>query len=330
MTKMLRRVGMFSLVLLMTAFTIAGASTPVSAQEDECYPVPAGGCPDVADDCSSIVAAIEAGDTSLDQNGDGEINEADLPAECTCEELLTAIADGTIDASQLPEGALADCGCSEILDGIAAGTLDPANLPAGAAEALASCGCDEVLAAISAGTLDPANLPEGAQEALASCGCAEILEAINAGTLDGGALPQGALDALANCGCDELVDAIVAGVVDPADLPGDLADLLGTCCEALVDAIVAGDLSADSLPDGLLEECDCDAITALIDAGVLDADALPEDCTSIGIAGDDEEQPEPDLGAVDTGLDTAGLAGVMALALLGGAGTLVLSRRRSA
>ena len=299
MTKMMRRVGMFSLVLLMTAFTIAGGPGPVSAQEDECYPVPAGGCPEVADDCSSIIAAIEAGDTSLDQNGDGEINEADLPAECTCEELLDAIAAGTIDPAQLPDDALADCGCSEILDAIASGALDPANLPAGAAEALATCGCAEVLEAINAGTLDPDNLP------------------------------QEAADALANCGCDELVDAIIAGTVDPADLPGDLGDLLSTCCEALVDAIVAGDLSTDSLPDGLLEECDCDAITELVEAGVLDASALPDDCASAGVAGDTEE-PAPELDAVDTGLDTTGLAGLMLAGLIGGAGTLLLARRRSA
>ena len=301
MTKILRQTGMYALVLLVGMFTMMAVATPVSAQDDSCYPVPPGGCPDVAPECADVVAAIVAGDPSdetlaeMDANGDGVLDEQDLPASCTCEELIAAIAAGEIDPANLPPDALADCGCSEILDAIAAGTLDASNLPEGAAEALAQCGCSEILDAIAAGTLDADNLPAAAAEALAQCGC------------------------------DELVAAIVAGTVDPMNLPGDLGDLLATCCEALADAVVAGDIDPADLPEGLLEDCGCDTVQTLIDAGVLDADALPEECEdgpSVAVS--------PDNTLADTGIDAEGMGAMTLGALLAGGLFLLLSRRRTA
>lgn len=150
MTKFVRRTGLLGLVLLLGMFTIVGIS-PAGAQEADCYPVPPGGCgPTVQADatCDDIIAAIAADEqvtadnTGLDTNGDGSIDEQDLPASCTC---------------------------AEILDAIAAGTLDAGNLPAGAIAAISTCDCDEIQAAIDAGTLDEGALPGNLSEVLAGC-----------------------------------------------------------------------------------------------------------------------------------------------------------------
>lgn len=115
MTSIMRRVGMLALVLLLGLFAVAGGATTAGAQEetDECYPVPPGGCPTPTPtetepepeppSCQDILEAIEAGDTSMDQNGDGEINAEDLPEECTCDELIEAVEAGIISEDDLPE-----------------------------------------------------------------------------------------------------------------------------------------------------------------------------------------------------------------------------------
>ncbi len=138
MTPILRRAGLMILSLLVAMLSIAGVAV---AQEPSCYPVPPGGC-DVVPTCEEIIAAIVADDVSLDQNGDGVIDAADLPADCGCDVLIAAIADGTLDIADLPEGALDSCGCDELQAALDAGTLDEADLPAGA---LDECGEEEVL-----------------------------------------------------------------------------------------------------------------------------------------------------------------------------------------
>lgn len=298
MTKILRRTGHLALVLLIGAFTMLGAASPVMAQDDDCYPVPPGGCAETAETptCADILEAIATDDTSLDQNGDGVIDAADLPADCGCAELLDAIAAGTIAVEDLPPDALADCTCAELLDAVAAGTLSLGDLPEGA---LADCTCEELLDAVTAGTIALEDIPAGA---------------------------------LADCGCEEIVAAIVAGAIDPSDLPEDLADELlaqiSTCCAEIADAVIAGDIDAASLPDGVLEACDCDTLQELVDAGVLEASVL-DDCD--GGSGDVEgdEPSEEEIIPAATGADGTGLAALTGVALLAGTGLLLATRRRT-
>ena len=160
MTTTIRQAGVILLALMLSLFVMLGSS-PAQAQDEECYPVPPGGC-EVEPECADIIAAIMEGDVEQDQNGDGLIDEADLPASCTCEELIDAITEGVIDIGDLPPDALSDCGCEELIEAIAAGAIDPADLPDGLLEG--ACSCDEIQAAIDAGTLDESLLPEDCGE----------------------------------------------------------------------------------------------------------------------------------------------------------------------
>ncbi|MEE8603247.1 hypothetical protein [Euzebya tangerina] len=111
MTTIIRRGIILSLSILVMLTSVVGVA---SAQDPECYPVPPGGCEEPTEEptpeptavsCSDIIAAIGSGDTDLDQNGDGAIDAADLPAVCTCAEIEAAVAAGDLDESALP----ADC-----------------------------------------------------------------------------------------------------------------------------------------------------------------------------------------------------------------------------
>lgn len=163
MTMFLRRAGLLTLSLLVMVLSIAGVAT---AQDDSsCYPVPPGGCAPEEITCTDIIAAIVAEDPALDQNGDGVMDAADLPADCTCPEQEEAVAAGIIDESDLPPECLdpTTVTCADIIAAIAAGdvsldqngdgVMDAADLPA-------ECTCDELIQAVADGTLDEADLPE--------------------------------------------------------------------------------------------------------------------------------------------------------------------------
>lgn len=156
------------LTLAVAAVTLLFALVPVAnAQEEpECYPPPPGGC-EVEPTCADIIAAItdeavvDETTAALDTNGDGVIDEADLPASCTCAEIVDAIAAGTLDPSALPAGALDNCTCDELVEALVAGTLTIDQVPAGALE---SCSCEQTQQLVDAGIVDASELPEDCVE----------------------------------------------------------------------------------------------------------------------------------------------------------------------
>lgn len=149
MTATLRSTAILALVLTLLTITFSGMA---SAQDPECtYLDPRPECEDVppppeigvqadADEeeepepevqqdaeepeepaepavtCDDIIEAVANGDTSMDQDGDGDIDGDDLiAAGCTCEEIEAAIAAGDLPADALPEecaevAVLADTG----------------------------------------------------------------------------------------------------------------------------------------------------------------------------------------------------------------------------
>ncbi|WP_370327452.1 hypothetical protein [Euzebya sp.] len=106
MTTTVRRGAFLGLtVLLLTFTTLAGVS--FAQDGEECYPVPPGGC-ETEITCEDIIAAIEEGTSAedspgLDTNGDGTIDAGDLPSVCTCDEIESAIDDGRLPETALPE-----------------------------------------------------------------------------------------------------------------------------------------------------------------------------------------------------------------------------------
>lgn len=185
MTVFLRRAGLLTLAMLVMVLSVAGVAT---AQDDgpSCYPVPPGGCEPGEITCEDIIAAIAAEDPALDQNGDGVMDAADLPASCTCEELVQAVADGTLDESDLPEECVEDEVEVEDEDEVEVTEVEPTEVT-----------CEDIIAAIGAGDV--------------------ALDQNGDGVMDAADLP-------ADCGCDALRDAVAAGTLDEADLPEECVE----------------------------------------------------------------------------------------------------------